>query len=59
MLAYTTLSDWLYVPSAFEAAVYFSGFVVVLTLPTLVFGILDSRAAKASDKIKSSEPSLR
>jgi len=48
MLAYTTVSDYIHMPSALEAAVYMAGFVVVLTLPTIVFGIIDSRAAKSS-----------
>lgn len=48
MLAYTTISDLIHLPSALEVTVYMAGFVAVLTLPTIVFGIIDSRAAKAS-----------
>lgn len=52
MLAYTTLSDFIHLPSGLEVAVYMAGFVAVLTLPTIVFGIIDSRAAKSSQKTK-------
>ena len=33
MLAYTTVSDWFYLPSALEVAVYFFGFILVLAAP--------------------------
>ncbi len=58
MLAYTTISDFIHLPSGLEVAVYAAGFIAVLTLPTFVFGILDSRAEKAaSDNQKISRPS--
>lgn len=59
MLAYTTISDFIHLPSGLEVAVYAAGFVAVLTLPTIVFGIIDSRAAKSnSDSQKVSRPNV-
>ena len=52
MLAYTTVADYIHLPSALEATVYMAGFVVVLTLPTIVFGIIDSRAEKSASNNK-------
>lgn len=45
MLAYTTISSSIHLPSPLEAAVYMAGFVAVLTLPTIIFGIIDSKAS--------------
>ncbi len=49
MLAYTTVSNSIHLPSPLEAAVYMAGFVAVLTLPTIIFGIIDSKTS-SNDK---------
>lgn len=46
MLAYTNITELFYAPTPLEAAVYFTGFVMVLTLPTILFGIADRLAAR-------------
>ena len=51
MLAYTTFTDLFYAPTPLEAAVFFTGFLMVLTLPTVFFGIADRFAARKSDQI--------
>lgn len=51
MLAYTNFTDLFYAPTPLEAAVYFTGFIMVLTLPTIVFGLADRFAANKSEQM--------
>ncbi len=51
MLAYTTVSDLFYLPTALEAAVYIGGLLFVLASPYLFLGLIDMRRG-ASEKHK-------
>jgi len=51
MLAYTTFTNLFYTPTPLEAAVYFTGFVMVLTLPTIFFSLADRLAARKSKQM--------
>lgn len=55
MLAYANISDYIHMASPVEAAVYMTGFVIVLVGPTLVFGISDYFADRAKQKRSQSE----
>ena len=48
MLAYTNFTDLFYSPTPLEAAVYLTGFLMVLTVPTLLFKLSDQLAARKS-----------
>ena len=52
MLAYTNISDYIHMASPAEAAVYMTGFVIVLVGPTIVFGISDYFADIAKQRGK-------
>ncbi len=41
MLAYTTVSDFLYLPTGLETAVYIGGLIFVLACPYIVLGLVD------------------
>ena len=56
MLAYTTISDYIHAPSGLEVAVYMGGLLLVMALPTVVFGIADKVSEKKSST-KTSRPS--
>lgn len=51
MLAYTNFTDLFYAPTPLEAAVFLTGFVMVLTLPTILFDFADRLAAKKSEQM--------
>lgn len=51
MLAYTNFTDLFYAPTPLEAAVFFTGFVMVLTLPSIFFDLADRLAARKSNQI--------
>ncbi|MFK8186685.1 MAG: hypothetical protein AB8B99_25190 [Phormidesmis sp.] len=51
MLAYTHVTDLFYAPTPLEAAVFLSGFVLMLILPTLVFGLADRLVARKSNQM--------
>ncbi|EDX86982.1 hypothetical protein S7335_4689 [Synechococcus sp. PCC 7335] len=50
MLAYTTITDVIQLPSALEAVVYLAGLAIVLAAPYLFFNLVDkfSSATKPS-----------
>ena len=50
MLAYANISDYIHMASPVEAAVYMTGFVIVLVGPTIVFGISDYLADRAKQQ---------
>lgn len=58
MLAYTTVSDLFYMPTALEATVYFGGFLFVLALPYLFLGIID-RLSAAKTEADNNAPELQ
>jgi len=49
MLAYTTVSDYFYLPTALEAAVYIGGLLFLLACPYLFLGLLDTRRTSAKE----------
>ena len=52
MLAYTNISDLFYAPTPLEAFVYLTGFIMVLTLPSVLFGLADRWAARKAQTIR-------
>lgn len=48
MLAYTTVSDTLYVPSVLEVIVYVGGLMLVLALPMTYLTLTATRDRKAT-----------
>lgn len=59
MLAYTTVTDIVQLPSALEAVVYLAGLVFVLVSPYLFFKLMDkfNAATKSSQKAANDHPS--
>ncbi|MBE9064527.1 hypothetical protein [cf. Phormidesmis sp. LEGE 11477] len=59
MLAYTTVSNIIQLPSALESVVYLAGLVVVLAAPYLFFNLVDkfNAATKPAQKTTSDRPS--
>ena len=51
MLAYTHFTQLFYAPTPLEAAVFLTGFIMVLTLPSVVFDIADRRSERKSKHI--------
>lgn len=51
MLAYTNFTDLFYAPTPLEAAIYLTGFIAVLTLPSVLFGLADRLAAQKSQEM--------
>ncbi|MEM6450110.1 MAG: hypothetical protein AAF703_07345 [Cyanobacteria bacterium P01_D01_bin.105] len=51
MLAYTHFTDLFYAPTPLEAAIFLTGFLMVLTLPTVLFGLADRLAARKSKEM--------
>ncbi|MGB7088122.1 MAG: hypothetical protein WBD47_21375 [Phormidesmis sp.] len=50
MLAYSTVSSLIQIPSAIEVAVYMVGLVAVVALPSLLFSLSDRRTNQSSQK---------
>lgn len=48
MLAYTTISDFFYLPTALEAAVYIGGLLFLMATPYLFLALMDLRRQAAS-----------
>ena len=48
MLAYTTVSDVLYVPSVLEVAVYVGGLMLVLAVPMTYLTLTATRGRKSN-----------
>jgi|GEM_PF-3053793 len=57
MLAYTTLFDLFYMPSGLEVVVYMAGLIAMLTLPSILFGMIENRSKKEQTDSKPSRPS--
>ena len=53
MLAYTTITDIVQLPSALEAVVYLTGLVIVLIGPYLFFSLMDKFSAVTNSSKKS------
>lgn len=58
MLAYTTVADALYVPSALEVAVYVGGLMLVLALPMTYLTMTATRDNKTNSRQQSQSPDL-
>lgn len=58
MLAYTTVSDLLYVPSALEVAVYVGGLMLVLALPMTYLTLTATRDRKTTSRQHSQSSDL-
>lgn len=58
MLAYTTLSDFLYLPSILETGIYLGGLLLVIALPILYLTLANSRHQKARTRQQSEQTHL-
>jgi hypothetical protein len=49
MLAYSTVFDFLHLPSGLEVIVYLAGLLLIITLPSLLFSLGKSDQPKPSN----------